>query len=108
MNLRDYEAAALRTAKSDQTPSERLCNWSMGLAGESGELVDEIKKLVFHDKPVQVDALRSELGDVLWYLTVLAHELGLSLSEVAMANVEKLRERHPDGFRAHGEQGGRS
>ena len=104
MKFIDYEAAALRTAKSEQTPSERLCNWSMGIAGEAGELVDQIKKLVFHGKPVDVTDLRDELGDVLWYLAALAHELGMSLDEVAMRNIEKLRLRHGDSFKTHAEQ----
>ena len=70
----------------------------MGLAGESGEVCDYLKKVVFHGHELDKDQLCKELGDVLWYVATLATTAGLSLGEIARANVVKLQLRYPDGF----------
>lgn len=67
---------------------------TLGLAGESGEVVEKIKKLI-RDKNGVVDEkakqeITEELGDVLWYLSQLATELDLSLDEIASENLQKL------------------
>lgn len=70
---------------------------TLGLASEAGELAGKVKK-IFRDKggvigPEDREALKYELGDVLWYLAQIATELDLSLREVAEANLEKLFDR---------------
>lgn len=67
---------------------------TLGLVNEAGELAGKVKK-IFRDKGGQIsaadrDALKGELGDVLWYLTQICTELDLSLAEVAGGNIEKL------------------
>lgn len=67
---------------------------TMGLVNEAGELAGKIKK-IFRDKAGVIgetdrQALKGELGDVLWYLTQICTELDLTLEEVAEANLEKL------------------
>lgn len=67
---------------------------TLGLANEAGEVAGKIKK-IFRDKGGKITeedrhALKYELGDVLWYLTQICTELGLTLEEVAQANLEKL------------------
>ena len=67
---------------------------TMGLANEVGEVAGKIKK-IFRDRGGKIteedrQALKGELGDVLWYLTQVCTELGLTLEEVAGANLEKL------------------
>lgn len=74
---------------------------ALGLAGESGEVCEKIKK-VLRDKGGNMDnetreALLKELGDVLWYVARLASELGLSLDDIAQANLDKLASRHTRG-----------
>jgi len=69
----------------------------LGLANEAGEVAGKIKK-VFRDKDGQISeetrqALKAELGDVLWYLAQVATELDLSLEEVAEHNIAKLYDR---------------
>ena len=64
------------------------------MTNESGELAGKVKK-IFRDKGGVISeedrqALKGELGDVLWYLTQLCTELDLSLEEVASHNLEKL------------------
>lgn len=70
---------------------------TLGLVNEAGELAGKVKK-IFRDKngiigPEERDALKYELGDVLWYLTQICTELDLTLEEVASANLEKLSSR---------------
>ena len=67
---------------------------TLGLTNEAGELAGKVKK-IFRDKGGVIaeedrDALKQELGDVLWYLTQIATELDLSLAEIAEANLAKL------------------
>lgn len=67
---------------------------TLGLVNEAGELAGKVKK-IFRDKGGQIsdadrDALKGELGDVLWYLAQICTELDLSLAEVAGGNIEKL------------------
>jgi NTP pyrophosphatase (non-canonical NTP hydrolase) len=74
---------------------------ALGLASEAGEVVGKIKK-IFRDKggTISTDdraALKDELGDVLWYLTQICTELGVTLDEVASANVAKLAARSARG-----------
>ncbi len=71
---------------------------ALGLTGEAGECSELIKKHVFHDRLLDREDLRSELGDVLWYLAMLADACGLRLSDIAASNVDKLRDRYPEGF----------
>lgn len=70
----------------------------MGIAGESGEAVDHIKKALFTGGRIDTTKLMLELGDILFYIANLATECGLSLDHIAQANVQKLRKRYPDGY----------
>ncbi len=74
---------------------------TLGLSGETGEIAEKIKK-VLRDSEGSVSEktkqeLEKELGDVLWYLSQLATELGLSLDEIASLNIEKLKSRQKRG-----------
>lgn len=101
MTPNDYQALALRTANlSDGEKRLRLANWCMGLAGESGEVVDYLKKVVFHFHELDQAKVLKELGDVLWYVAVLSKELGFELEHVMEANISKLMARYPEGFSA--------
>lgn len=73
----------------------------LGLTGEAGEVSDKIKK-IFRDKKgeitkADVEMLTLELGDVLWYLTQIASELGVKLEDIAQKNIEKLYSRMKRG-----------
>lgn len=94
-----YREEVLRTAGHQRN----MGMGALGLAGEAGEVADEIKKYVFHNKPVDRDSMLKELGDVRWYLEYLAHCFGFSMEEIEQANVAKLRSRYPDGFTKHTE-----
>jgi len=71
--------------------------WAMGVAGEAGEVVEKWKKIVAY-KSGKISAedlgeLKKELGDVVWYIAVLADSLGLELEDVMQTNVKKLADR---------------
>jgi NTP pyrophosphatase (non-canonical NTP hydrolase) len=70
----------------------------MGLAGESGELIDLLKKHIFHGHPLDEEKVAKELGDIQWYWANMCTELGFSASAIMEANIEKLRARYPQGF----------
>jgi len=74
---------------------------TLGLANEAGEVAGKVKK-IFRDKdgvigPEEREALKQELGDVLWYLAQICTELDLTLEEVAEANLTKLFSRKERG-----------
>ena len=70
----------------------------MGMGGEGGEVCDLMKKMVFHGKAYSQDELTKELGDVLWYMTLLMRRHEITLNEVMEKNVFKLCSRHPDRY----------
>lgn len=79
-------------------PVEELKNYAMGLCGETGELVDLIKKALFHGKEIQPVDVLLELGDILYYLVAISRVLGFDFDMVSMNNNVKLMERYPHGF----------
>lgn len=99
MTLDDYQAAARETAL--YPGHHRVTYPALGLASEAGEVAGKVKK-VLRDRggdfgPEQIAAIKDELGDVLWYIAVLAGDLDLSLDDIAAGNVEKLRSRMARG-----------
>jgi NTP pyrophosphatase (non-canonical NTP hydrolase) len=77
---------------------ERISMACMGLAGEAGEFVDLLKKVLYHGHALDIDKAKKELGDVAWYVNEAASALGLAMSDVASANVAKLRARYGEKF----------
>ena len=70
----------------------------LGAGRAAGEVLGHVRKHTFMGHSLDRDALASELGDALWCLSSCALALGLSLEEVAGANLAKLRSRYPDGY----------
>ena len=97
MNFNEYQKLAQRTSNS-KTPSGNIEKGCLGLAGESGECCDLLKKYLFQGHELENQRLTEELGDVLWYAAELASGLGMTLSDIAEANIKKLKSRYPDGF----------
>jgi NTP pyrophosphatase (non-canonical NTP hydrolase) len=75
-----------------------LMNYALGITGEGGEVADEIKKVVFHDKPLDADKIINECGDVLWYIARLLTALDVPMSVAMERNVSKLEQRYGSGF----------
>ena len=98
MNFNEYQELAARTVNSTLSERERIANFALGLAGEAGEVIELLKKHLYHNKPLALGELKKELGDVQWYLSGIAYLFGMSLEDVAAANIEKLEKRYPNGF----------
>lgn len=96
MTFDEYQKSALRTARSKDARNE-LFHLVLGLVGETGEIAEKMKKWVrdqgSDERLVDTDDLKKELGDVLWYVAVLAQYFGISLEEIAAKNVAKLADR---------------
>jgi len=94
MRFDEYQEEAKKTAiYPDQY---RVVYPALGLAGEAGEVAEKVKKHI-RDGVLNVDDLKKELGDVLWYLAAIAADLGLNLDDVAESNLQKLRSRQVRG-----------
>jgi NTP pyrophosphatase (non-canonical NTP hydrolase) len=96
MNFNEYQKQCLTTA--NYKPISHSCIYpALGLANEAGEVLGKLKKVFRDDNGTftkeKLESLADELGDVMWYCSTLAHELGFTLSEIADRNVEKLRSR---------------
>ena len=91
--------ATLQTAPfPEPIDTGALLNACLGLSGEVGELLDMIKKWIFHKTPMDVDRLEKELGDVCWYIALFCHSTGINWEEVLEKNIAKLKARYPEGF----------
>lgn len=97
MNPREYQMQVVEClAEGDE-----IC-WALGLGGESGEVLDLIKKKHYHggvDKKgvITKERILDECGDVLWYLTAMLGSQGFSLEDCMIANATKLSKRFPEG-----------
>lgn len=98
MTFHDFQVAAQRTSAAPFPDRERPMVQTLGLCGEAGEVAEMVKKASWHGKPLDLEKLQDELGDVLWYLADLATHYGLDLDQIAQGNIAKLARRYPDGF----------
>ena len=98
LTFTDYQLQADLTAGKHQDSREEILNWTLGLAGESGEFANLIKKAIFHQHGFNYGEIVSELGDCLWYISQLCTSLGIDMGMVAEQNNKKLARRYPKGF----------
>lgn len=101
MNFNDYQKQSLTTAIFHKDKLMDKTIWAMGVSGEAGEVIEKWKKIVaYKDGKISDEDLKEiskELGDVLWYVALFAHSLGLSLDDIAKQNIEKLQSRKQRG-----------
>lgn len=93
MDFTTYQTQSRKTAQVVDC-NHSIAYPTLGLVNEAGEFAGKVKK-IFRDKGGVIsdqdrEALKAELGDVLWYLTQLCSELNLTLEEVAEYNLQKL------------------
>ena len=100
MDLNDYQTAALRTAVYPNMGTN-FAYPALGLVGEAGECADKLKKVIRDNDGVLTttvrDAVAKEIGDVLWYVSVLAYEMDYDLNAIAQINLDKLASRQERG-----------
>ena len=99
---KDFKSLIDRLGELDREGAniERLTTASVGLAAESGEFLEIVKKMVFQGKPWNSDNrehLIIELGDVMWYVAQACMALDISFDEVIEMNVDKLQARYSGG-----------
>ena len=97
MTLNEYQRVVYKSYMGRELPEkEQLINNALGLVGEVGEIVDNIKKEVYLGRVLSKQELAEEFGDALWHLMVLAKVYGFEAEGVAEANIEKLQRRYPN------------
>lgn len=104
MDFKEYQEAALKTADYPFL-GKNMAYPALGLVGEAGETADKVKKIWRNEGFLDANAytaaqrleIAKELGDVLWYIAAMAHELRYPLEWIAERNIEKLRDRHTRG-----------
>jgi len=96
MTFDEYQQLAKKTALYPVV-GKGVVYPALGLAGESGEIMNKIKKIFRDDNGVLTDArkkeIAKELGDILWYIAQVSTELGISLDDIAVSNIEMLKSR---------------
>lgn len=103
-----YQVLADRTSVfKDVFNSKSLSYYAMGLGGESGELLNKIKKIIRGDYGTELPEekrkdIQQELGDILWYIAALCTFFGFGMNEVMTSNILKLNKRHSEN-KIHGE-----
>ena len=98
MKINEYQELAMKTLNPQLNKKDVLINSVMGLCGESGEAIDIVKKWMAQGHELDTEHLVSELGDIAWYLAEAATALDISLEEVFQKNINKLKNRYPEGF----------
>lgn len=98
MSFNEYQEKSKRTMDLTLSTEEALLNYTLGLVGEAGELVEIIKKHVFHGHELDIEKVIEEAGDVLFYLSAICTTLSIDLNDVALGNIIKLIKRYPEGF----------
>ncbi len=102
MEFNEYQKRALETALHKK--EHKVIYPALGLGNEAGEVMGKIKKWLRGDdgdgtmSDERKQALKEELGDVLWYLAVLARDLDLELDNIAQVNIDKLQSRKERGI----------
>lgn len=113
MDGSNYQLLAMRT--NDHHSTDRLDAWKtamkgstidpggvmyacLGLSGEVGEVIEIVKKWVFHKKPIDLLHMEKEVGDIMWYIAMICDSMGFDLDRIMAINIEKLKQRYPDGF----------
>ena len=94
-----YQKVAITTAIY---PREQAIIYpTLGLTGEAGEVANKVKKIIrddgYKNNESLVQEISAEIGDCLWYISVLADDIGCKLSDIANANLEKLFKRKEKG-----------
>lgn len=101
MTANEYQNEALVTWTRDPIPSAPFTYLSLKMNGEAGEVADKVGKLYRDvDGSLSEESLLNllkELGDVQWYVAVLAHELGFTLEDIMRLNITKIRDRQERG-----------
>ena len=98
MTINEYQRLAMTTLNPNLDKKDVLINGVMGLCGESGEAIDIVKKWMAQGHELDKEHLAKELGDIAWYLAEAATALDIPLEDILQSNIDKLKQRYPEGF----------
>ena len=98
MTINEYQKLAMTTLNKELSNEQALLNGCMGLCGESGEVIDLLKKHLSQGHDLNREKMIEEIGDVAWYIAEIAYALNVDLETVLTKNIEKLKKRYPEGF----------
>lgn len=98
MTINEYQKLAMTTLNKELSNEQTLLNGCMGLCGESGEVIDLLKKHLSQGHDLNKEKMIEEIGDVAWYIAEIAYALNVDLETVLTKNIEKLKKRYPVGF----------
>ncbi|EOA09533.1 nucleoside triphosphate pyrophosphohydrolase family protein [Pediococcus acidilactici] len=96
MEFNEYQKKANKTLLGNE---QVLTNCALGLAGESGQVVNLVKNYTFRGDDLDKEQLTKEMGDVLWYLSQVAQWADIPFEEVAQKNIKDLAKRYPHSFK---------
>ena len=96
LNINDYQKFAAKGIRKESDGKNLIVGFALGLGGESGEVLDDIKKREYHGRNISIEHTAEELGDVMWYVANIATQLGFSLEDILINNICKLRDRYPE------------
>lgn len=93
----DYYADVKRTLAT--VDSDNLAHAIIGITTEASELLDAYKKSRFYGRDLNITNLKEEISDIMYYLSLLNHEISYNLQQAMIDNREKLLKRYPDNFK---------
>ena len=101
MTFDEYQAKAITTNLAQDDQLKELIQQVLGLGDEAGEVQAIFKKWIRDQDAdiakLDVQNVKKEMGDILWYIAVIAHDLGISLNDLAQTNIDKLADRKARG-----------
>jgi NTP pyrophosphatase (non-canonical NTP hydrolase) len=80
------------------TDKDVQLHMAIGLSTETGELLDAYKKSIFYGRELNIQNVKEEIGDIVWYLEILMDEIGYSYEEAKEDVIQKLAKRYPEKF----------
>lgn len=99
ISIKDYQKFASKAIRKESEGKNLIVGFALGLGGEAGEVLDDIKKREYHGRDISIEHTAEELGDVMWYVANIATQLGFSLEDILEHNVHKLTSRYPDLYK---------
>jgi len=96
ISFEEYQKFCDSIAKKNEDKEKEIFNWGLGIAGEAGDVASCIKKTYSHHND-QIQGIRENLGDTLWYIAQICNFYQWKLDDIMSENIEKLKKRYADG-----------